>query len=75
LCNKAKETLWPLLTQYQLSLQEIDIIDHPRLFEAFAVKIPVITFENIRQPIVSTHYLAWPFSMQEVDYWLSNIHS
>jgi glutaredoxin len=52
LCEKARDILWPLLSQgYQF--HEVDIADTDELLEVYGLRIPVISVEG--------RELGWPF--------------
>lgn len=59
LCEAAKTVLWPLLTEFGLRLEEVDIADSDELIERYGIRIPVIAFEQ------SVKELAWPFSAEQ----------
>ncbi len=59
LCEAAKTVLWPLLTEFGLRLEEVDIADSDELIERYGIRIPVIAFEH------SVTELAWPFSAEQ----------
>jgi len=72
LCEKAKQQLWAPLSEHQLTLQAVEIIDYPDLLAHFAAQIPVI---SLRDPVTLSQSpadsLAWPFTECEVRRWLS----
>ena len=55
LCETAKTVLWPLLTEFGLRLQQVDIAESDALIEQYGIRIPVIAFEG------AAAELAWPF--------------
>jgi glutaredoxin len=55
LCETAKTVLWPLLTEFGLRLQQVDIAESDALIERYGVRIPVIAFEGADAELV------WPF--------------
>jgi hypothetical protein len=61
LCEQAKIILWPLLSQYQFQLNEIDIATDDVLIEQYGTRIPVVGTVN------HAVELNWPFSSQQVD--------
>jgi glutaredoxin len=60
LCERAKEILWPLMEDYPLRLQEIDIADTDELLERYGVRIPVLKFAD------SERELGWPFDSAQL---------
>lgn len=67
LCELAREILDPLLSQYTLVLEEIDIAQADELIERYGVKIPVLK---------SPHHLdelCWPFDSTQVAQFLTRI--
>lgn len=68
LCELAREILDPLLSQYTLVLEEIDIAQADELIERYGVKIPVLK---------SPHHLDelyWPFDSAQVAHFLTRIN-
>jgi len=64
LCEGAKAVLWPLLSHYQLSMQEVDIADSDELVEFYGTRIPVLHVETASEVVCE---LNWPFTAQQVD--------
>jgi hypothetical protein len=59
LCEMAREIVSPLLNNYSLYLEEIDIAESDELIERYGIRIPVLK---------SPHYideLGWPFDSQQ----------
>ena len=71
LCEKAKLQLWPTLSQHQLKLMEVDIIDYQILLDQFATQIPVIALQDPTTAKHSMVTLSWPFTSDQVELWLS----
>ncbi len=69
LCEQAKAVLWPVLSHYQLRLQEIDIAEDDALIERYGVRIPVLGVAN------QSAELNWPFDSQQVDAFLVEVVS
>jgi hypothetical protein len=67
LCEQAKIMLWPLLTQYQFRLMEIDIAEKDELIERYGVRIPVLGAPG------HVSELNWPFTAQEVDVFFAEL--
>ena len=59
LCDTAKTVLWPLLTEFGLRLQEVDIAESDALIERYGIRIPVVAFEG------ATAELSWPFVTEQ----------
>ncbi|HSX84406.1 MAG TPA: glutaredoxin family protein [Cellvibrio sp.] len=59
LCETAKTVLWPLLTEFGLRLQQVDIAESDALIERYGIRIPVIAFEGVDAE------LAWPFVAEQ----------
>lgn len=55
LCELAKDIVWPLLSDYPLRMQEIDIVDSDELLERYGVRIPVLALPDTGDE------LGWPF--------------
>ena len=65
LCEMAKEIVSPLLNNYSLRLEEIDIADSDELIERYGVRIPVLKFpQHIDE-------LGWPFDSVQVNSFLA----
>lgn len=60
LCEQAKEILWPLMEDYPLRLQEVDIADTDELLERYGVRIPVLKFAE------DDCELGWPFDAAQL---------
>ena len=54
LCNKAKIELWPVLSEFGLTLVEYDIIDSEVLTPLLATRIPAIALNS---DLLDAHYL------------------
>lgn len=67
LCEQAKVIVWPLLSQYQFQLQEVDISVDDDLIEDYGIRIPVLGVANYSKE------LNWPFSAQQVDEFFGGI--
>lgn len=66
LCEKARDLLWPFLSQYSLTLVECDIADSDGLIECYGAKIPVLqTSKGVE--------LAWPFDATRLAEWLKQL--
>lgn len=55
LCDLAKDIVWPLLSDYPLRMEEIDIADTDELLERYGVRIPVLA------ALDRDDELSWPF--------------
>jgi glutaredoxin len=55
LCEMAKEIISPMLDNYSLHLEEIDIADSDELIERYGVRIPVLKSPR------HIEELGWPF--------------
>lgn len=64
LCEDAKNILRPLLSQYNISFNEIEISDRDEWVEAYGVRIPVLKSD------VTQAELDWPFDAEECEKWL-----
>lgn len=59
LCEVAKSILWPLISEYQLGFQEIDIAESDDLIARYGIRIPVLA-----SSLVQTE-LGWPFDVEQ----------
>ena len=59
LCELAEELLWPLLDEFSLRLEPVDIADSDELLERYGVCIPVLLCKGNRAE------LAWPFDQHQ----------
>jgi hypothetical protein len=67
LCEMAREIVSPLLSNYSLYLEEIDIAESDELIERYGVRIPVLKFpQHIDE-------LGWPFDSAQADNFLARI--
>lgn len=66
LCEKAKDLLWPFISQDLISLIECDIADSDQLIEKYGVRIPVLRSENGDE-------IQWPFDVSALEHWLVDI--
>lgn len=67
LCEMAREIVSPLLNNYSLSLEEIDIAESDALIERYGVRIPVLKSpQHIDE-------LGWPFDSAQADNFLARI--
>jgi thiol-disulfide isomerase/thioredoxin len=67
LCEMAKEIISPLLNNYSLRLEEIDIAESDELIERYGVRIPVLkSSQHIDE-------LGWPFDSVQADNFLARI--
>ncbi len=66
LCEKAKDLLWPFISQGLISLIECDIADSDQLIEKYGVRIPVLRSENGDE-------IQWPFDVSALEHWLVDI--
>ncbi|UZJ45599.1 glutaredoxin family protein [Marinimicrobium sp. C6131] len=60
LCERAKDELWPALTQSGWRLEEVDIADSDTLMARYGTRIPVVARSD------SGAELGWPFTSKEV---------
>ncbi len=67
LCDLAKDILWPLLNDYPLRMEEIDIAESDELLERYGVRIPVVA-----QPH-SLNELGWPFDTAKAQVFLRQV--
>jgi hypothetical protein len=67
LCELAKDILWPLLDEFTLRLDEVDIADCDELVERYGVRIPVLAFADTDEE------LNWPFDQHQARAFLANI--
>ena len=68
LCEIAREIVSPLLNNYSLQLEEIDIAESDELIERYGVRIPVLK---------SPHHideLGWPFDSAQAASFLARIN-
>ena len=67
LCEMAKEIVSPLLNNYSLRLEEVDIAESDELIERYGVRIPVLKSpQHIDE-------LGWPFDSMQVDNFLTRV--
>ncbi len=66
LCEQAKQVAWPVLSEFDYRLQEVEIADDNDLVERFGVRIPVVAVEQDQQG------LGWPFDEQGLRTYLDN---
>lgn len=67
LCEMAREIILPLLNNYALCLDEIDIAESDELIERYGVRIPVLKSpQHIEE-------LGWPFDSAQVADFLKRI--
>ncbi|MBK8186273.1 MAG: glutaredoxin family protein [Cellvibrio sp.] len=66
LCEKAKDLLWPFISQGLITLIECDIADSDQLIEKYGVQIPVLCSENGDE-------IKWPFDVSALEHWLVDI--
>lgn len=64
LCEMAREIVEPLLVNYSLHLEEVDIAESDELIERYGVKIPVL-----KSPL-HLDELCWPFDRLQVQEFL-----
>lgn len=67
LCDLAKDIIWPLLNDYPLRMEEIDIAESDELLERYGVRIPVVA-----QPH-SLNELGWPFDTAKAQVFLRQV--
>lgn len=67
LCEMASEIVQPLLSNYSLYLEEIDIAEADELIERYGVRIPVL-----KSPL-HIEELGWPFDSEQVANFLARI--
>lgn len=65
LCEKAKDLLWPLLSEYSIELTECDIAESDALIEIYGARIPVLRLADGVE-------LAWPFDTPTLINFLQN---
>ncbi|MCE3252441.1 MAG: glutaredoxin family protein [Cellvibrio sp.] len=67
LCEMAREIVSPLLNNYSLRLEEVDIAESDELIERYGVRIPVLKSpQHIDE-------LGWPFDSMQVDNFLTRV--
>jgi len=59
LCDKAKDILWPLLSEHQLIFQDQDIAETDQLIDRYGVRIPVLAKPDGQE-------LDWPFTSHDI---------
>ena len=59
LCEQAKSVLYPLITERQIDLEEINVRDNKQLFERYGLQIPVILFADGSEK-------SWPFTAAQI---------
>lgn len=64
LCEKAKAEIWPVLENFQLRLDSVDIADDEQLTRLFGWSIPVVGLGDVED------VLCWPFTAGELAQWL-----
>lgn len=67
LCEQAREIIDPLLEDYSLKLDEVDIAESDELIERYGVKIPVLKSPRHLQE------LCWPFDSNQVAAYLQRV--
>ncbi len=60
LCEQALAVVEPLLSQFELVLQQVEIADSEALMARYGLRIPVLWLESAPQD------LGWPFDAQDV---------
>lgn len=65
LCEDAKKIIWPVLSDHDYQLKEIDIATSEPLIERYGIKIPVVKCED------KTEELCWPFDTEQLQVYLS----
>jgi len=65
LCELAEAQLMPLVVEYGLMLELVDIADNEALFEAYGLRIPVL------RRVDTGAELGWPFDVEQVVAFLS----
>lgn len=68
LCEMAREIVSPLLNNYSLYLEEIDIAESDELIERYGVRIPVLKSPR------HIDELGWPFDTQQAANFLARIN-
>lgn len=68
LCEMAREIVSPLLNNYSLYLEEIDIAESDELIERYGVRIPVLKSPR------HIDELGWPFDTQQAANFLERIN-
>lgn len=64
LCDLAKDIVWPLLNDYALRLEEVDIATSDELLQRYGVRIPVVAMPGGHDE------LGWPFDRIQVQQFL-----
>lgn len=59
LCEQAKSVLYPLITERQIALEEINVRDDKQLFERYGLHIPVVLFTDGSEK-------GWPFTAAQI---------
>ena len=59
LCEQAKSVLYPLITERQMELEEINVRDDKQLFERYGLQIPVVLFADGSEK-------GWPFTAAQI---------
>lgn len=67
LCEMAREIVSPLLNNYSLFLEEIDIAESDELIERYGVRIPVLKSPGHLEE------LGWPFDSAQAENFLSRV--
>lgn len=63
LCDLAKDILWPLLNDYPVRIEEVDVAESDELLKRYGVRIPVAVVAD------TSVELGWPFdSVQARDF-------
>lgn len=60
LCEQAKTVLWPVVSQFQLSLREVDIAENDEMIARYGLRIPVVARTD------GGEELDWPFTTEQV---------
>jgi hypothetical protein len=68
LCELAKEVIWPLLDEFDLRMEEVDIADSDELVERYGVRIPVLHASGIGRE------LDWPFDQVQAREFLATLN-
>ena len=66
LCDQAKALVYPLLPEFNATLEVVDIAGNPQLQELYGIRIPVLKMPNGEEK-------GWPFSAGQVRRLLSGI--
>ncbi|MGH1469926.1 MAG: glutaredoxin family protein [Cellvibrionaceae bacterium] len=68
LCDKAKSLVFPIASQLNYQVEEIDIADSERLVERYGVSIPVLGLLEEGKSMIdgSVKEMFWPFDADQI---------